>query len=177
MSKCIQTGTQSVLEHGESVWRYTQKILDREWNELRIPNWLSENYNEIVSNLHDRRLIQEYNVLHDCGKPYCLEIDEEGKRHFPNHAEVSKQTYLNLPGANKIVADLIGWDMVFHTATAEEIKSLNFSKRDSYTLLITALAELHSNAEMFGGIESVSFKSKWKKIDRRGNMILKGGEQ
>lgn len=176
MKECFQTENFSVLQHGQSVWEYTQKILNKETDNLRLPNWLVNNYDEILINIHERSIIEEYNILHDCGKPYCLEIDEEGKRHFPNHAEVSKKTYGALPNANQIVADLIGNDMVLHTATAEEIKALNLSKRDAYTLLVTALAEVHSNANMFGGIESISFKSKWKKIDRRGNMILKGGE-
>lgn len=175
MANCPQTETMSVLEHGESVWSYTQKLLDKNTEGFRVPNWLLENYDEILANVHAIEIIKDYNVLHDCGKPYCLTVDENGKRHFPNHAEVSKQTYLELENANPIVANLIGWDMVLHSATAEEIQALNLSKADSYTLLLTALAEVHSNAAMFGGIESVSFKQKWKKLDRRGNMILKGG--
>ena len=175
MAKCPQTETQSVLDHGESVWVFTQRILNKDFDGMRIPDWLTNNFDEIVSNLHDMKVIEDYNILHDCGKPFCLTIDEEGKSHFPNHAEVSKETYLKLPDANPIVGNLIGWDMVLHTATAEEIAAMNLSKADSYTLLITALAEIHSNANMFGGIENVSFKQKWKKLDRRGNMILKGG--
>ena len=177
MASCIQTGNQSVLDHGESVWEYTQKILNGEKKELRLPKWLTDNFEEVIENVHKRSIIEEYNVLHDCGKPFCLEIDEEGKRHFPNHASVSRDTYLKLPDSNLIVANLIGWDMAMHTYTAEEIGNLNLSKANAYTLLVTALAELHSNSVMFGGIDSISFKSKWKKIDRRGNMIIKGGGQ
>jgi hypothetical protein len=178
MAACPQTTTQSVLDHGYSVWSYTQKILNKDVDDFKIPDWLQDNYDEIIANVHHHSIIEEYNVLHDCGKPYCLTIDEEGKRHFPNHAEVSKQTYKSLPVGNvvnaDIVANLIGWDMVLHTATADEIQAMNFSKQDIYTLLVTALAEIHSNANMFGGLDSVSFKSKWKKLDRRGNMIVKG---
>ncbi len=175
MAGCIQSGEQSVLDHGNSVWKYTQKILDKQTEGLRLPNWLINNYDEILANIHDRSIIEEYNVLHDCGKPYCLVVDEDGKRHFPNHAAVSRDTYLRLPDSDPIVAKLIGLDMVLHTATAEEINDLCLCKKDAYTLLVTAFAELHSNASMFGGIESISFKSKWKTIDRRGNMIVKGG--
>lgn len=142
---------------------------------MRIPEWLVENHDEIVGNLHELNIIEDYNILHDCGKPYCLEVDSEGRRHFPNHAEVSKATYLSLPDANPIVGNLIGWDMVLHTATADEITVMNLSKKDAFTLLVTAFAEIHSNATMFGGIESVSFKSKWKKLDRRGKLLLRGG--
>jgi hypothetical protein len=177
MANCKQTESMSVLEHGESVWNYTQKILNKYLEGFRVPNWLTNNYDEIVNNLHSREIIKDYNVLHDCGKPYCLTIDENGKRHFPNHAEVSKEVYLGLPGANPIVGNLIGLDMALHVLTAEAIQGLKLSKQDSYSLLITALAEIHSNASMFGGIESISFKQKWKTLDRRGNMILKGGAQ
>jgi hypothetical protein len=41
------------------------------------------------------------------------------------------------------------------------------------TLLVTSLCELHSNASMFGGIESTSFKIKYKQLDKRGNQVLK----
>ena len=43
----------------------------------------------------------------------------------------------------------------------------------AFTLLLTGLAEIHSNAEMFGGLESVGFKIKWKSINQRGKQILK----
>lgn len=61
--------------------------------------------------------------------------------------------------------------MCLHTDSSEQIdfnlKNV-WSKKDAYTLLLVSLCEIHSNASMFGGIESVSFKSKWKKIDQRG---------
>jgi len=44
-------------------------------------------------------------------------------------------------------------------------------KEEAATLLLTGLAEIHSNAEMFGGIESTSFKIKWKQINKRGKKI------
>lgn len=40
-------------------------------------------------------------------------------------------------------------------------------------LLLTGLAEVHANASMFGGIESTSFKIKWKNLDKRGRAIAK----
>jgi len=175
MKNCEQTKGMSVLQHGESVWAYTQKLIKKEWEDFKIPDWLSQNFEEITSNLHDLDTMREYNVLHDCGKPYCLQIDPDGRRHFPDHARVSKETYSRLPDSNPIAADLIGWDMVLHVSTAEEIKEIGLSKKDAYTLLITALAEIHSNANMFGGIESISFKSKWKKLERRGKMLIKEG--
>ena len=66
--------------------------------------------------------------------------------------------------------------VVIHTATAEEIdKKLeeDWTEQDACTLLLAALAEIHSNAKMFGGIDSTSFKMKWKQLDRRGKQICK----
>lgn len=175
MSNCKQTETQNVLEHGQSVWSYTKKIISGDWVGLKIPQWLTDNHTEIVNNLHPSEVIKMYNVYHDCGKPFCLTIDEDGKRHYPNHAQVSKETFQKyFDVKNKdIIAHLIGSDMDLHTLTAKEIDELDWIKKDAFTLLITALAELHSNAALFGGIESVSFKSKWKKIDQRGKQLCR----
>lgn len=40
------------------------------------------------------------------------------------------------------------------------------------TNLIAGLSEIHANASMFGGIDSTSFKIKWKQISKRGKKIL-----
>lgn len=170
MKECPQTDTQTVYEHGESVWKYTKQIISGNFEGLKLPDWFTENHAWIVNNMYDVETTKLYNIYHDCGKPFCIEYDEEGKRHFPNHAEVSKQTFLEIDG-NEIVADLIGSDMDIHTKTADEIKAMNWSKEKAFTLIVTAFAEIHSNAEMFGGTDSVSFKMKWKKVDKRGKML------
>jgi hypothetical protein len=172
MANTPQTKTQSVLDHGTSVWNYTKKILNKDLEGFKIPTWLVLNYDKILDNLHSVDIIKAYNIFHDCGKPYCHEIDENGKSHFPDHAKVSEETWNNTFD-NPLVGKLIGLDMLLHTGTAEEILNKNLDIKDSMTLLITALAELHSNAEMFGGIDSTSFKIKWKTIDRRGKMLMK----
>jgi hypothetical protein len=62
-------------------------------------------------------------------------------------------------------------DMDIHLINAEGL--LEFSKRpEAISLMITGLCEIHSNAAMFGGIESTSFKIKWKHIDKRGRQIM-----
>lgn len=170
MINCPQTDTQNVLQHGLSVFSFTQRLISGNWAGMKIPEWFSENFEKIKENLLDFETIRLYNVYHDCGKPFCLTYDEKG-RHFPNHAEVSYETFKKYFN-NDSAANLIKDDMVLHTATAEEIKSLNWSKNHYCTLLITALAELHSNAEMFGGIESTSFKIKFKKLNQRGKMLM-----
>jgi hypothetical protein len=64
--------------------------------------------------------------------------------------------------------------MVFHTIKSDEVEEfLNNSLQTVLTLLVTSLCELHSNASMFGGIESTSFKIKYKQLDKRGNQVLK----
>tara|TARA_Y100000034_G_C6909981_1_gene423995 strand:+ start:9918 stop:10136 length:219 start_codon:yes stop_codon:yes gene_type:complete len=55
----------------------------------------------------------------------------------------------------------------------EEIDAFCKNKTDAITLLIIGLCEIHSNAEMFGGINSTSFKIKWKKLNSKGNKIIK----
>lgn len=61
--------------------------------------------------------------------------------------------------------------MDFHTLSADVILAQGLSRKDVCTLMLTALAELHSNANMFGGIESTSFIIKWKKLQKLGNII------
>lgn len=176
MKNCPQTETQSVYDHGISVWEHTKKLIAGNFEGFKLPSWFIDNHRLIVNNLHSTEVIKNYNIFHDCGKPYCLEVDSEGKRHFPQHEEVSKQTWLK-HSDDEAVAELIGYDMAIHRDTADLIKSYGWSKQTAFTLLITALAELHSNAKMFGGIESTSFKIKWKKWDKRGKMILKMFEE
>lgn len=106
---------------------------------------------------------------------YCLEIDENNKRHFPNHANISEQTWLSI-GGSKEVANLIRMDMDIHLLKAEGIAE--FSSRPEWaTLILTGIAEVHANAEMFGGFDSVSFKIKAKHIEKRLKQILKYKER
>lgn len=183
MLKCEQTQGQSVYQHGQSVsvhffdlihaLKYDDEEVLIKW---RIPKWLLEYKDCILDTLHDSGKIELYTLYHDCGKPYCRHVDKKtGSFHFPNHAEVSRYVWACV-GGNEVVGNLIADDMVIHTANAEEIdRKLNedWDEQDAITLLIAALSELHSNAKMFGGVESTSFKSKWKKVDRRGKQICK----
>jgi hypothetical protein len=174
MLKCEQTKGQSVYQHGMSVKEHYDELLagTGTW---RIPEWFSKHHKEILANQHDKEIVSSYLVYHDCGKPFCREVDAEGKVHFPNHAEVSKRVFLEA-GGDPIAANLIGWDMVLHSCNADEIQHLldnEWTAQDACTLLCASLAEVHSNAKMFGGLESISFKSKWKTLERRGKQICK----
>jgi hypothetical protein len=170
MKSCEQTQGLNVLQHGLSVNQYFQDLkahiidgtpLKFEW---KLPGWI---YNkDIWNNLASDKDINTYQIYHDCGKPFCLTIDEEGKRHFPDHAKVSGQIWRQI-GGSEIQASLMEHDMDIHLLKMEdfeEFRKLPFAE----TLLITGLCEIHSNAAMFGGIDSTSFKIKWKKINKIG---------
>lgn len=183
MDKCEQTKGQSVLEHGQNVLEHYCELenITCAW---RLPDWFSIYNQELKSNCHPDFITYAYLRCHDCGKPACRTVDADGKIHFPNHAEVSKQTFLSCdyprlhlsPEEKLIVANLIGWDMVIHTSTAEEIQNYLdnvWDIQDACTLLLAAISELHSNARLFGGTDTNSFKAKLKTLDRRGNQICK----
>jgi hypothetical protein len=182
MMNTEQTKGMSILDHGISVNRYFEDLYSHLKNdtdlkfEWRLPEWIMDNKEFILSELSDLKTIREYQINHDCGKPYCRTVDEDGRVHFPNHAEISKETWLSVHGHSDIksvqVANLIGMDMDIHLLKGTGVEE--FKKRpEAITLLITGLCELHSNASMFGGISSTSFKIKWKNINKRGKAILK----
>lgn len=182
MLHCEQTKNQSIYQHGLSVWEHVQELLGymrgenslkRDW---RLPAWIEEYKSTIIDIIGNTQDMQLYCMYHDCGKPYCRIVDEHGKNHFPNHAEVSKEIFLHV-GGDKNVANLIGWDMILHSENAETIQKYlqEWSPRETMILLVAAVAEIHSNARLFGGMESTSFKIKWKQIDKRGRQIFRQG--
>ena len=176
MKSTPQTDTQSVYQHGESVSNYMVDLLEHLENgrplqyEWKIPEWVY-NYKELLlSKLPDRETLLLYTLYHDSGKPFCIEYDEQGRKHFPNHAEVSYQTFRKYFN-NDLAADLVRRDMDFHLLKTDKLEE--FSESDNCTtLMLSALAEIHSNAAMFGGIDSVSFKIKWKHTNKRGRQVL-----
>lgn len=140
-----------------------------------MPDWYRQYWDrfEIDTNFND---IIEYATMHDCGKPYCRTIDENGKQHFPNHAEISYQTYRQISD-NKIVADLIRHDMDIHLLKADGIEQ--FCQNPNAILhLLAGLAEINSNAERCGGFDTTNFKIKFKTLSQRGkaicNLLYKG---
>lgn len=176
MQLCPQTETQSVYQHGCSVKEHifdlisylkTGKI-DEGW---RLPIWMETYREQLLSALLPEDVIEEYTIFHDCSKPYCLFLDEEGKRHFPDHANKSYNKWLEV-GGNEEAAQLMKMDMDIHLLKDKDVDE--FCKRpQAITLLLTGLAEIHSNAVAFGGMESVSFKIKYRQIDKRGAAICR----
>jgi len=62
--------------------------------------------------------------------------------------------------------------MLIHTMKAKDIDNF-INKEEAISLLFTGLCEIHANAELFGGIQSTSFKIKLKQINNRGKQIIK----
>lgn len=174
MQRCPQTDTQSVYQHGVSVRDHLFELIhfletgkiSEEW---KLPDWIKNYQFQIKNSVMSKDIVEEYAIFHDCGKPYCLSIDENGRRHFPNHAQTSAQTWMRV-GGDEQVAKLIAMDMEIHTIKAEGLNEF-IRHPEAVTLLLAGLAEVHSNAKMFGGATSESFKIKWNQINRRGKAI------
>lgn len=166
MKQCEQTQGQSVLDHGWSVRNHARDLIgDRSKYEWKIPDWFPEDF------VFDLYTLDKYTIFHDCGKPNCRTVDEEGRHHFPNHAQISSFVWLSLFD-NEEVGNLIARDMEIHTMSAEDIPKFCEDIHTAKMLTVVGLAELHSNAGMFGGIESTSFKIKYKQWLRRAKRIF-----
>ena len=137
-----------------------------------VPPWINGLRTPIVQ--ADDRLVGLYQVFHDCGKPLCREVDAEGRQHFPRHAEVSRQRFLECSDSSPeahLIADLIGMDMDAHTLRSETLEEFA-TRPQAPVLLATALCELHSNSQMFGGRDSSGFRAKYKRLNRFGQLII-----
>jgi len=177
MKNCEQTKGMSILDHGNMVAEYSNDLVNHLYYEnplmyeWKLPEWLALNIDLIADNLYEDKDLEVYQVFHDCGKPFCRIIDNESRVHFPNHAKISGEIFRQVFSNKDYIAKLIEMDMDVHLLKSQEVEE--FSKRpEAISLLITALAEIHANASMFGGIDSVSFKIKWKQINKRGKQIL-----
>lgn len=176
MHECLQMEGMSIYQHGEMVRDYYTDLLnhlehgDQLKYEWRLPSWLLENREFILSQLLDRETMAAYHLYHDSGKPACLQIDEEGRRRFLNHAAMSYLTW-GRHSDNRQIGKLILMDMDAHLLKSECIPEFA-SRPEAISLLLTAIAEIHANASMFGGINSTSFKIKYKHLDKRGKAII-----
>lgn len=139
----------------------------------KLPDWVLSNKDLILLKLEHDFIVDRYTRYHDVGKPFCLNIDGEGKQHFPNHAAVSEEIYRKyVSKKDTVVRRLIKYDMDIHCLKSDGVEEF-CKRREAITSLIVGLAEIHANADMFGGLDSISFKIKWKHINKRGSQILK----
>jgi len=167
MRQCEQTPGQSVLDHGWSVRNHAMDLLGgRSLYEWKIPDWFP------LDLKFDAYVLDKYTIFHDCGKPNCRIIDKEGKHHFPNHAQISSFVWMSLFEDEMEIADLIARDMEIHTMSADNVPKFCRDPKTARMLTVVGLAELHSNAGMFGGIESTSFKIKYKQWNRRAKQVF-----
>ena len=181
MIKVNQFTNLNILEHGLSVrQQYTNIIKDlnsSNFDEYDFPDKLIDNWSWIKDNLLSDKIMSPYQIYHDCGKPFCLQIDEQGKQHFPNHAEVSHKVFTkyfkDIKHKEKI-AFLIKNDMIFHSGSAEEINNFIAStdNKTLWSLWLTSLAELYANKKMFDENNQLSFKIKYKKLTKVLNKII-----
>ncbi len=111
--------------------------------------------------------ITYYHWFHDCGKPLCLIVGEDGKRSYPNHEIYSARQFLEVYPDNHQVATLIVMDMDFHRLRGDDVTKL-WEHDLAPTLYFTAWAEIIANSKMFGGQESTSFKIKKKCLIQAG---------
>lgn len=174
MRGCYQSPNLTILAHGIQVRDYYRDLIRHlktgqptrySW---RLPDWISDP--RILNRLPEDRVMARYHLFHDCGKPFVRTIDEHGRQHFPDHARASAKAWA-AAGGDPEIGRLIAMDMDIHLLKDAGVPEFA-ARPEAIGLLLTGLAEIHANAAMFGGQDSISFKSKWKQIDRRGRAIL-----
>lgn len=170
MKNCYQFENVNMYQHGLMVNNeYLMLLLSLEKGVVPegVPESLIEVYKKNWFNLLDYETMKHYQIYHDIGKPYCRIVNEEGKQQFPNHAQVSYEVYKQLFPHLLIEQDLIKHDMDFHTLKVSDEKVQELIKSEiGFSLYLTAWAEILANCQMFGGIESTSFKIKKKHLSK-----------
>jgi hypothetical protein len=171
MKACEQAPSLSVYDHGLAVanrYRDLYNILasyavpgSYEWH---IPDESFLALRKLQKLALSPKEIRIYHVFHDCSKPSVLEVDEAGRRHFPNHAEASAKLFTLAAPDDELTPRLISKDMLCHVTKPADAKTL-LQDQDFPTLILTAWAELHANASaLFGGFDADSFKIKRKQL-------------
>lgn len=189
MISTLQTQEQNMLAHGLSVndwledilsWLIDDSKLKHSW---KLPQCLvndKQRFRDMfITSLHKtfngdayasaKRSLQRYVIFHDCGKPSCITYNETGK-HFPAHEKVSAMTWVSL-GGSVVEARLMSMDMLIHTIKAEDVNEF-VKLTEAPILMLVGLCEIHSNAKMFGGVDSQSFKIKHSRLSARWKKIM-----
>lgn len=167
---CPQFEGMNVYDHGMDVHaRYLDLVSPEPKLFWRLPSWVDA-LKPLQLPLETMRLYQTY---HDCGKADCRTLDAEGKQHFPNHAQVSYDTWMQYAETDedRLVGKLILHDMDAHKAKGDAIDEF-IKLPEAPSLLLTALAEIHSNAAWLGQLDSDNFKIKLKVIEKIGKRLV-----
>lgn len=168
MMSGYQTTNVTYWDHGSMVVHRFRDLMGNQQLRWELPKWF---HPALLDTIRDKvDVIETYQQWHDCGKFACRVEDEFGRSHYPNHAEVSSNLW-RLAGGDEEVAELIAQDMVCHLMRTKDAKKIA-AEKNALVLLITALCEIHANAEMFGGFESESFKIKFKRLSKCGAIII-----
>lgn len=184
MMTCEQAPGQTILQHGQSVREHYFALVEHlkgninlhDYDNWLIPEWFDEYREQILKSLPSNYVMDRYLTLHDCGKPEVLTVDGDGKRRFPNHAEQSaetfRQTFANVGTSEtvELIEYFILHDMDMPLLKADQVDDF-LQQPYPIAKLVAALAETTSNAGMFGGIDSTSFKIKYKQLNQRGKAI------
>lgn len=160
----------SVHAHGLMV-QEQYKVLISELDTGQGDPVLLEVYSKIKDKILPDDIVLRYQEYHDCGKPLCRTVDDEGKVHFPDHANVSADVWMHLFPEESVISELMRKDMTFHMAKSEDFDTI-WTDPLAPTLYITAWAEILANCTMFGGQDSTSFKIKKKKLIQAGKKYL-----
>lgn len=146
------------LRHGQEVNQWYKRIISD-------PSILGDSCAEEWFKKYEAVDLSSYHLYHDIGKPYCIEYDEVGREHYPNHEELSALIYMEWTGEtlNDRDPQLILNDMAFHKARGEAIKEA-WALPYADHIYATSWASLEANAESFGGRESDSYKIKRKHL-------------
>lgn len=157
------------------VWKEYQFLCQKNFE----GTFLEQQYTNLKNSCYSDKIIKEYAIHHDIGKPFCRVKDDSGKIHYPNHAQISSDLYeKHFTNENKcIISCLMRYDMLFHSCKYEEIiKILDESGLDKpeikqliSSLLLVAMAEIYANKPMFG---EESFKVKYKKLQKTAKAII-----
>lgn len=167
MREAEQTKGLSLLEHGAQVFAHYTRFLHGDIESSCLKDCLPVLIRTSDSH-HSKPLIFLYQLFHDCGK-LETRIEDESGVHFPDHAASSARLWRASHGTDasmQTIARLMENDMFLHTCSADDLDSFKETTLLP-TLFLTAYAEIYANADMFGGRESISFKSKRKHLDRR----------
>ncbi len=159
MRACEQAPGLDMWAHGEWVHTHYQRLYDA-LLQGQAPKELQAWFTRALGGDHGCLLSPQearaYHIYHDCGKPLALKVDEDGRRHFPQHADISAAQYALLFPTDIQTRGLIARDMDFHVARGDAI-SQAWALPHAPTLYLTAWAEIYANASMFGGEASQSF--------------------
>lgn len=160
-----------MLQHGQSVHGHYRQLLQELISDNVECKELRALYVKYKSKLPPAEVLERYHVYHDCFKHGVITIDENGKRHFPNHAEASANQFSIIFPEDGFTKQLIAMDMDFHLLRGDDLLRTCHSPF-APILYFTAHAEVEANASIFGGRDSESYKIKRSRLIQAGKKLL-----